>query len=234
MTTPHIQANPGDIASTVLLPGDPLRAKYIADHFLDNPVCFNTVRNMLGYTGTYKGIPVSVMGTGMGTSSMGIYSHELIHQFGVKNLIRIGSCGTYDKTMNLFDIVLALGASTDTSYATQHNLPGTYSATCSYDLLEKAVAIARGKDIPVRVEDVLTSEFFYHADPKAHLPWVDMGIAAAEMETYALYCNAKYGKVKALTILTVSDSIVEHTAITPEERETGFNRMVEIALEVAL
>ncbi|HBB29275.1 MAG TPA: purine-nucleoside phosphorylase [Clostridiales bacterium] len=233
MTTAHNSAKKGDIAETILLPGDPLRAKFIAENFLEDVTQFNGVRNMFGYTGTYNGKRVSVMGTGMGCASIGIYSYELIHFYGVKNLIRIGSCGAMDPNLNLYDIVLGIGSSTDTNYAHQYNLPGTYSATASFDLLSKAKQIADENNIKTVVGNILSSDIFYNADPEAWKKWAKMGVLAAEMESFALYCNAAVAGVNALTMLTVSDSIVNHQETTPEEREKGFTNMMKIALGLA-
>ena len=233
MTTPHIGAKKGEIAETILLPGDPLRAKFIAENFLENPVQFNAVRNMFGYTGTYKGKRVSVMGTGMGVPSIGIYSYELIHFFGVKNLIRIGSCGAFQKDLKLYDVIIGMGASTNSDYARQYNLPGTYSATASWDLLYKAVKACVAKGVTPHVGNILTSDTFYSADSTDNQRWTDMNILAVEMESYALYCNAAYAGVNALTILTVSDSIANKEETTAEEREKSFTSMMEIALELA-
>lgn len=233
MTTPHNSAVRGDIAETILLPGDPLRAKFIAENFLEDPVQFNTVRNMFGYTGTYKGKKISVMGTGMGVPSIGIYSYELIHFYGVKNLIRVGSCGALQGNLKLYDVIIGMGASTNSSYAHQYGLPGTYSATASWDLMYKAVRVAEEKGIPVHVGNILTSDTFYSADTDSTAKWQSMNVLAVEMESFALYCNAAHAGVNALTILTVSDSIVNKEETTPEEREKSFTRMMEIALELA-
>lgn len=233
MATPHIAANKGDIAETILLPGDPLRAKFIAETFLEDVVQFNATRNMFGYTGTYKGKKISVMGTGMGIPSIGIYSYELIHFYGVKNLIRIGSCGALQKDLKLYDVIFGMGASTNSSYAHQYNLPGTYSAIASWDLLEKAKKVADEKNIPVTVGNILSSDTFYSADETDSQRWAKMNILAVEMEAYALYCNAAAAGVNALCILTVSDSIVNKEETTAEEREKSFTRMMEIALELA-
>lgn len=232
MSTPHNRANQGDIAEKILLPGDPLRAKYIAENFLDNVTEFNTVRNMFGYTGEYKGKRVSVMGTGMGVPSIGIYSYELIHQYGVKKLIRVGSCGAYQENLKLFDVIIAQGACTDSNYASQYHLDGTYSAISSYELLEKAVTAAKERDIPYFVGNVMTSDIFYHDNPETWKNWAKMGVLAVEMESYALFCNAARAGVDALTILTVSDSLVHQTETTAEEREKSFTLMMEIALEI--
>ena len=232
MSTAHNNANMGDIAETVLLPGDPLRAKYIADTFLEDVVQFNTVRNMFGYTGNYKGKKVSVMGSGMGIPSIGIYSFELIHEYGVKNLIRVGSCGAYNESLELYDIILAIGASTNSNYASQYNLNGTYSATASWELLSKAKKVADEKGIETHVGNILSSDIFYNADSDAWKRWADMGILGVEMEAYALYCNAAKAGVNALTILTVSDSLVTQKETTPEERQNSFSKMMEIALGI--
>lgn len=233
MTTAHNKAIKGDIAETILLPGDPLRAKFIAENFLENVTQFNTIRNMFGYTGTYNGKKVSVMGTGMGCASIGIYSYELIHFYGVKNLIRIGSCGAFDPKLNLYDIILGIGSSTDTNYAHQYELPGTYSATASFELLSKAKQIADDSNIKTIVGNILSSDIFYNANPDSWKKWAKMGILAAEMESYALYCNAAVAGVNALTILTVSDSIVNQQETTAEEREKAFTNMMKIALGLA-
>ena len=230
--TPHIKPNGVEIAETILLPGDPLRAKFIAENFLEKPVLFNEVRGMLGYTGEYKGKKVSVMGTGMGSPSMAIYSWELINIFGVKNLIRIGSCGAMQNDIKLYDIILAMGAATNSNYAHQWNLPGQFPITASYELLEKAKKIADEKNYKVHVGNVLSSDVFYNADETATEKWAKMGILAEEMETTSLYLNAASAGAKALTILTVSDHMITHEQITQEERQTSFTKMMEIALDI--
>lgn len=231
--TPHIKPNGAEIAETILLPGDPLRAKFIAETYLEDVVQFNEVRGMLGFTGTYKGKRISVMGTGMGTASMGIYSWELIHVFGVKNLIRIGSAGAIQDHLNLYDIVFAMGSSTDTNYGHQYNLPGNYSITASFDLLEKAKKVADAQGQQVHVGNVLSSDIFYNADPTALQKWSEMGILCAEMESAGLYMNASHAGVNALCILTISDHIFRQEQTTQEERQTAFTKMMEIALELA-
>lgn len=233
MSTPHISAKKGDIAETILLPGDPLRAKFIADTYLEDVVQFNAVRNMLGYTGTYKGKRISVMGTGMGIPSIGIYSYELIHFYGVKNLIRVGSCGAYDEKLNLYDIIFGMGACTNSDYANQYNLEGTFSAIASWDLLYKAKQIADEKGIDVTIGNVFSSDVFYNPNGDDFKKWASMGVLAVEMEAYALYCNAVAAGVNALSIFTVSDSLVKNLETTSEEREKGFTKMMEIALEMA-
>jgi len=232
--TPHINVSEqGVIAETVLMPGDPLRAKFIAETYLENPVQFNTVRNMFGYTGTYKGKKISVMGSGMGMPSIGIYSYELIHFYGVKNLIRIGSCGAIQEDLKIRDIVIGISASTNSNYASQYNLPGTFAPTASWTLVKKAVDIAEKKGIPTRVGNILSSDTFYDDDPDTWRKWAKMGVLAIEMEAAALYMNAARAGVNALCILTVSDSLVSHEATTAEERQTSFTNMMEIALELA-
>lgn len=234
LPTPHIAAKSSEqIAETVLLPGDPLRAKFIAENFLENPIQFNATRNMLGYTGYYQGKPVSVMGSGMGMPSIGIYSYELIHFYGVKNLIRVGSCGAYQSDIKVRDIILAMSASTNSNYATQFGLPGTYAPTASWKLLKQAVAVAEAKGYPVKVGNVLSSDIFYDADPEVWKRWAKMGVLAVEMEAAALYMNAAYAGVNALCILTVSDSLVSKEALPAEERERTFTQMMEIALSLA-
>jgi len=231
--TPHIKPNGVEIAETILLPGDPLRAKFIAETYLDDVQQFNSVRNMLGFTGTYNGKKLSVMGTGMGIPSMSIYSWELIHVFGVKNLIRVGTCGAMQENMNLYDIVLAMGASTNSNYVHQFNLPGQFSPIASFSLLEKAKNAADEKGLPVHVGNVLSSDIFYNADLTAMEKWMKMGILCVEMETSGLYLNAASAGVNALTILTVSDHIITKEETTPEERQTAFTNMMEIALQLA-
>ncbi|MBX0316235.1 purine-nucleoside phosphorylase [Planococcus glaciei] len=230
--TPHIKPNGVEIAETILLPGDPYRAKFIAETFLENPVLFNDVRGMLGYTGEYKGKKVSVMGTGMGSPSMAIYSWELINVFGVKNLIRIGSCGAMQKDIKLYDLIFAMGAATNSNYAHQWNLPGQFPLTASFELLEKAKKVADEKNYKVHIGNVLSSDVFYNADETATEKWASMGILAEEMETTSLYMNAASAGVKALTILTVSDHMITHEQTTQEERQTAFTQMVEIALDM--
>ena len=233
MSTPHNAANKGDIAKTILLPGDPLRAKFIAENFLEDVVQFNTVRNMFGFTGTYQGKKISVMGTGMGCASIGIYSYELIHMYGVENLIRIGSCGGMQESVKLGDTALALAASTDTNYTHQYHLPGTFSAAATYDLLYKAVEEAKKYQFPYVVGNVLSSDIFYN-ETEEWRDWAKMGVLAAEMESYALYCNAARAGVNALGIFTVSDSMVSKEEMSAEERQTGFTNMMKVALGVAV
>lgn len=232
--TPHINvSDKGIIAETVLLPGDPLRAKYIAENYLENPVQFNTVRNMFGYTGTYKGKKVSVMGTGMGIPSIGIYSYELIHFYGVKNLIRIGSCGALQENVKVRDLIIGMSASTDSNFAHQYNLPGTYAPTASFELLKKAVATAEKNAVKFHVGNILSSDVFYGDESDSWKKWAKMGVLAVEMEAAALYMNAARAGANALCILTVSDSMITHEETTSEERQTSFTQMMEVALELA-
>lgn len=233
MATPHNAANMGDIAESILLPGDPLRAKVIADTFLENPVQFNGVRNMFGYTGTYKGKRVSVMGTGMGMPSIGIYSHELIQFYGVKNLIRVGSCGSIQEKAKVGTILMAQGACTDSNYAHQYNLPGTYSAIADYTLLKNAQEIAEKEGFAYIVGNILSSDVFYTETPEWK-QWSKMGVLGIEMESYALYCEAARAGVRALGIFTVSDSIVTGEATTAEQRQNEFTNMMKVALETAI
>ncbi|HEY8364500.1 MAG TPA: purine-nucleoside phosphorylase [Haloplasmataceae bacterium] len=232
--TPHIEAKDKNlIAETILLPGDPLRAKYIADNFLEDVVQFNAVRNMLGFTGTYKGKRISVMGTGMGMPSIGIYSYELINFYGVKNLIRVGSCGAMQPNMKLYDLVFGLSASTNSNYLSQYNLPGTFAPSASFTLLSKAVKLAEEKQYRYHVGNILSSDTFYNDESDSWKKWAKMGVLAVEMEAAALYANAARANVNALTILTVSDSLVTQELTTSEERQTAFTKMMEIALELA-
>lgn len=235
--TPHIEVKSNEnyevIAETILLPGDPLRAKFIADTFLEDVVQWNTVRNAFGFTGTYKGKRISVMGTGMGTASIGIYSYELINFYGVKNLIRIGSAGSMQEDVKLYDIVIGIGASTNSNYGANYNLPGTYAPTCSNELLQKALTSANEKNYEVKVGNILSSDVFYSDNGEEWKGWQKMGVLAVEMEAAALYMNAARAGVNALCILTISDSLVTHEATTAEARQTSFTKMMEIALDLA-
>lgn len=233
MSTPHNEAELGQIAKTVLLPGDPLRAKFIAENFLENPVRFNTVRNMFGYTGTYQGKKVSVMGGGMGMPSLAIYVSELFKFYGVGRVIRIGTAGSYNKDVKVFDLVLAEGACTDSNFAYQYGLPGTYSAIASFNLLEKAKKSADELGFANHVGNIFSSDLFYSAQPDNWKKWADMGCLAVEMETYALYCLAAQYRKEALTILTISDSFITSEVTTSEQRRTGFTNMMKVALSLA-
>lgn len=232
MSTPHNEAGKGEIAKTVLMPGDPLRAKYIADHYLEGARCFNTVRNMLGYTGTYHGKEVSVMGGGMGMPSVGIYSYELYHFYDVESIIRIGSAGALQDELNARDIVIGMGACTNSDYASQYRLPGTYAPIADYGLLKKAVDVAEEKGIQVKVGNILSSDIFYNDDDSVNEKWRRMGVLAVEMEAAALYMNAARAGKKALCILTISDHLFKEQSLDARERETSFTQMMEIALEL--
>lgn len=232
--TPHNGAQFGDIAKTVLMPGDPLRAKYIADSYLENVQCFNTVRNMLGYTGTYKDHKVSVMGGGMGMPSIGIYSYELYEFYGVESIIRVGSAGGIDPSVQVRDVVAGMGACTDSNYAAQYNMPGTIAPICSYGLLEQAVNAGRELGVNVKVGNILSSDHFYLDDPTSTAAWQKMGVLAVEMEAAALYMNAARAGKKALCLLTVSDLPLTGESLPADERQTSFTQMMEIALSVAI
>lgn len=233
MPTPHNSANPGDFAKTVLMPGDPLRAKFIADTFLDNARLVNNVRGIQGYTGTYKDIPVSVMASGMGMPSMGIYSYELFSMYGVENIIRIGSAGAISKSLKLRDVIAAQGACTNSNFAHQYSLPGTFAPIASYTLLETAIAAARELGVEMPVGNVLSSDTFYDAS-NSTMQWAEMGVLAVEMEAAGLYMTAaKLGK-RALAICSISDSIVTGEALDAAERQTTFTTMMKIALETAV
>ncbi len=231
MSTPHIHAKKGDFAKTVLMPGDPLRAKYIAETFLTDVKMVNSVRNIFGYTGKYHGKEVSVMASGMGMPSIGIYAYELFTEYGVESIIRVGTAGTYLPSIHLFDVMVGMGASTNSSWSQQYGIPGTYSALADYSLVEKAVQEARKRNLPVHVGNILSADNFYH--DTAWKTWAKMGVMGVEMEAYALYCTAQELGKKALCLLTVTDSFVAEEKATIEERTTGLRRMLELALEIA-
>ncbi len=234
MATPHIGANKGDIAETILLPGDPLRAKYIAETFLEDVVQYNNVRGMLGFTGTYKGKKVSVQGTGMGVPSIGIYTHELIAEYGVKNLIRVGTAGSMQENIKIRDVVIAMTASTDSAINKLRFNGADYAPTASADLLFKAYEAGKAKGLNMKAGNVLTSDTFYGDDPEAWKKWAKFGVLCVEMETAQLYTTAAKFGVNALTLLTISDSLVTGEATSAEERQLTFNDMIEVALESAL
>jgi len=229
--TPHIGAKYGDIAKTVIMAGDPLRAKLMAERFLENPVQFNNVRGMLGFTGTYKGKAVSVMGHGMGIPSIGIYTYELFNFFGVETIIRVGSCGARQMYVNLGDIVIAMGACTDSNYAAQYELPGTYAPIATFDLVRKAADAAEAFGYTYHVGNVFSADIFYCEDPRK-ANWTKMGVLADEMEAPALYMNAARAGKKALCICTVSDHILTGEATTAEERQNTFTKMMDVAFRV--
>ena len=229
----HIEAKPGDIAETVLLPGDPLRAKFVAETFLNDAVCYNQVRGMLGYTGTWQGKRVSVQGTGMGIPSHLIYVHELLADYGVKRVIRVGSCGSLLPDINLNDIVIAMSASTD-SNVNHLRFGGADFAPCAdYALFARACAVANEQGIAFRAGNILSTDVFYGDDPDGWKLWATFGVLAVEMETNGLYTEAARAGAQALSILTVSDSLVTHATLTAQERERSFRSMMEIALALA-
>ena len=234
MSTPHNMANIGDIAKVVLMPGDPLRAKYIAETYLDDVVQFNNVRNMFGYTGTYKGKKVSVMGSGMGMPSIGIYSFELFSQYGVEAIIRIGSAGSYREDYEIYDVVLASGAYSESNYAkvlTGNEASITYPSAELNDLIK---ATAEELDLDLKEGVIHSSDIFYHIDEAYKKGIEDNNCVAVEMESFALFENAKALNKKAACLLTISDSLVTHEETTAEERQTYFNKMITIALESAI
>ena len=233
MGTPHNEAVNGAFAKTVLMPGDPLRAQFIAETFLTDAKLVNNVRGIHGYTGTYQGTPVSVMASGMGMPSIGIYSHELFHFYDVDNIIRVGSAGGISPKLKLRDVVMAQGACTDSNYAHQFGLPGTFAPIAVFTLLETAVAVARRMGVEPPVGNLLSSDVFYNKAGNT-LDWGKMGVLAVEMETAALYCNAAEAGKRALTICTISDSLVTGEELPPTERQTSFTQMMEIALGVAV
>ncbi len=226
----HIQAEKGDIAETILLPGDPLRAKWIADTFFDNPVCYNKVRGMLGFTGTYKGKRISAQGTGMGIPSTLIYCHELITNFGVQNLIRVGSAGSYQENVKLRDIVIAMSASSTSGINNSRFINADYAPTANFELFLKAALFAKENNISIKAGNILSSDEFYEDDPEAYKKWAAFGVLCVEMETAGLYTIAAKHKVNALSILTISDSLVSGKHLSSEEREKSFSKMIEIAL----
>lgn len=231
ISTAHINQT-AEIAETILLPGDPLRAKFIADTFLEDVVQFNAVRGALGYTGTYKGKKISVMGTGMGMPSIGIYSYELIKFFGVKNLIRVGSCAALSEDLKVYDIVFGMSASTDSNFMNQYQLPGTFAPSCSYSLLEKAKNVVDDMNVEVHIGNILSTDIFYSEFKDAHKLWANMGVLAVEMEAASLYMNASRLGANALCILTVSDHIMTGEEISADKREKTFTKMMEIALSI--
>lgn len=233
MSTPHNSAAKGEIAKTVLMPGDPLRAKFIAETFLQDAKLVNNVRGIQGYTGTYQGVPVSVMASGMGMPSMGIYSHELFNFYDVENIIRIGTAGAMSPELKLRDVVAAQAACTNSNYMSQFGLEGSFAPIADYTLLETAVSIAREKGVRMPVGNVLSSDNFYNAEAGGPA-WARMGVLCAEMEAAALYANAAFAHKRALALLTISDSIVTGEELPPEDRQTSFTQMMEIALGVAV
>lgn len=232
--TPHIKATPMDFAKTVLMPGDPLRAKFIAENFLENPTLVNSVRGINGYTGKFKGEPVSVMASGMGIPSIGIYSYELYNFFGVENIIRIGSAGALSEEIKLRDIIFGMGASTTSNFAVQYGLEGSFAPLASYELLRRAVKEADKIGARYAVGNLLSSDIFYNANPESSKKWQKMGVLGVEMEAAGLYMNAAFAGKKALAICTVSDHIITGESLGSEERERSFTDMMEIALNTAI
>lgn len=229
--TPHIGAKFGEIAETVIMAGDPLRVKFMAEKYLENPVCFNQVRGMLGYTGTYKGKRVSMMGHGMGMPSIGLYTYELYHFYGVKTIIRVGSAGAYHKDLHLGDVVIAEGACTDSNYGDQYKLGGVFAPIGDFGLLRKAADSCEQLKVPYMVGNVLSSDVFYRENSHPER-WMAMGVLAVEMEVAALYFNAARSGNKALGILTISDHILTGEVTTAEQRQTTFTSMMEVALSL--
>ena len=233
MPTPHNAAQMGDFAKTVLMPGDPLRAKFIAETFLGEARLVNNVRGIQGYTGTYRDTPVSVMASGMGMPSIGIYSHELYSQYGVENILRIGSAGAISSKLKLRDVVAAQGACTNSHFAHQYGLPGQFAPIADFTLLETAVGVARAMGVEMPVGNLLSSDTFYDAS-NSTMKWAEMGVLAVEMEAAALYMTAaKLGK-RALAICSISDSIVTGEELSAADRQTTFTTMMEIALKTAV
>ena len=233
--TPHIHAEPGDFAKTVLMPGDPLRSQFIAENFLENPVLVNNVRGVQGYTGTWKGVPVSVMASGMGIPSIGIYSWELYNVFGVENIIRIGSAGAYADDLKLKDIVAAQGACTDSDYGRYFGVKGVYAPIADFTLLMAAVESAKENGIEMRVGNILSSDHFYFARGQAESDaWKGMGVLATEMEAAGLYCNAAYAGKRALCICSITDHIYRGEKLDHEERRSSLKQMITIALDTAV
>lgn len=230
--TPHIGANLGEIAEKVIMAGDPLRAKFMAERYLENPVQFNNVRGMLGFTGTYKGKRVSVMGHGMGMPSIGIYTYELYNFYGVKSIIRTGSAGAYHPDLELGDVVIGIGACTDSNYGAQYNLPGTFAPIADFAMARAAVEKAEAMKVNYKVGNLLSSDVFYGDNPTRWHEWQKMGVLAVEMEAAALYMNAGRSGNKALCICTISDSLVHGTACSAEQRQTSFTNMMEIAFDI--
>ncbi|MDD3393568.1 MAG: purine-nucleoside phosphorylase [Anaerotignum sp.] len=234
MATPHISAEKGDFAKTVLMPGDPLRAKFIAEAFLQDAVLVNNIRGIQGYTGTYKGTRVSVMASGMGMPSMGIYSYELFSFYDVENIIRIGSAGAFTDKLQLRDIVAGMGASTTSSFAAQYEIPGTLCNLADYELLSTAVDSAKELGQDLKVGNILSSDTFYDDRSDSMKNWTKMGILCVEMEAAALYLNAARLGKRALALVTISDKPLTGEETTAEERQTTFTQMMEIALETAV
>ncbi|MBQ3707670.1 MAG: purine-nucleoside phosphorylase [Clostridia bacterium] len=234
MPTPHNTANRGDFAKTVLLPGDPLRSQFIAENFLDDARLVNNVRGIQGYTGTYRGIPVSVMASGMGIPSIGIYSYELYHNYGVENIIRVGSAGGMQEEVRLRDLVIGMGACTDSAFAAQFGLRGTFAPIASWELLSAAVEIAKARGFRYHIGNLFSTDAFYaERGEEVTASWKKMGVLAAEMEAAGLYMTAARAGKRALALCTISDHLLTGEETRPEERQTTFTQMIEVALETA-
>ena len=232
--TPHISAVKGEIAKTVLMPGDPLRSKFISETFLENPVLVNNVRGVQGYTGTWKGVPVTVMASGMGIPAIGIYSWELFNFYDVDNIIRIGSAGAIQDDIKLMDIVVGMGACTDSNFAHQFNLPGAFAPVADYTLMREAIAAADEKGVKVHVGNLFSSDNFYSDGFDSADSWKKMGVLAVEVESAGLYMNAARAGKRALCICTISDHLYRSEELTSEQRQTSFTEMMEIALDTAV
>ena len=232
--TPHIKAAPSDFAKTVLMPGDPLRSKFVAETFLENAKLVNNVRGVQGYTGTYQRVPIPVMARGMGMPSIGIYSYELYNCFDVENIIRIGSAGAINEKVNLRDVIIGMGACTNSCYQDQYNLNGKFAPIADFELLSHAVNAAKELGVNYHVGNILSSDIFYHADPNFNDGWSKMGVLGIEMEAAALYMNAAAFGKRALAICTVSDHILRGEALDADSRQTSFTDMMKIALEVGV
>ena len=232
--TPHINAQPGDFAKTVLMPGDPLRSQFIAEHYLEDRKLVNNVRGVQGYTGLYKGVPVSVMASGMGMASIGIYSYELFNFFGVENILRVGSAGGMSEKLKVRDIVLGQGACTNSAYAEQYGFRGHFAPIADFGLLRSAAEIAEEMGLRYAVGNLFSSDTFYDDDPDASKAWMKLGVMAIEMEAAALYMNAARAGKKALAICTISDHLLTGEVTTAQERQNSFTQMMELALEVAV
>ena len=230
--TPHITAKAGDFAKTVLMPGDPLRSKFIAENFLENATLVNNVRGVQGYTGYYNGKRVSVMASGMGQPAIGIYSYELFNFYGVESIIRVGSCGSFDPELHVRDIIIAMGACTNGNYAMQYRLPGTFCPIADFSLVRRAADECEKLGLNYKVGNIFSSDTFYD-DANSGMEWAKMGVLGVEMESAALYCNAARAKKKALCICTVSDSFASPEITTAEERQNSFTAMMKVALEIA-
>lgn len=233
MKTFHNEANPGDIAKTVLMPGDPLRARYIAETYLTDAVCYNQVRGMNGYTGFYKGKRVSVQGSGMGIPSMGIYAYELYKEYEVDTIIRVGTAGAIHSDVSVGDMVLAMGCCSNSSFPKQYHLRGTFAPLADFELLEQAMVLAREKQLPCRAGNVFSSDIFYEDKAGEKGQWAKMGVLVQEMETLGLYCTAARAGKRALAMLTAGSSLHSAEKLTNEQREKNLDQMIELALEIA-